>query len=61
MPIYPAARPNLAANLRVETSRKKVYEIKNVDQDLIPPMRTNPQKINWGVRKSPAWKSIYFE
>lgn len=61
MPIYPVARPNLAAHLRAETSRKKVYEIKNLEHEIIPPMRTHQNKINWGVRKSPAWKSIYFE
>lgn len=59
MPMYPTARPNLAANLRVEWARKKIHELS------IEPEKTFPKeklrRPSWGVRKSPAWKSLYFE
>ncbi|XP_013098702.2 uncharacterized protein LOC106081356 [Stomoxys calcitrans] len=52
-PVHPVARPNLAATLRVECSRKKVKELKNncTYYDKTP-------QIDWEVRKTPAWKSL---
>ncbi|KAH8294749.1 hypothetical protein KR018_002485 [Drosophila ironensis] len=52
-PLHPVARPNLAATLRAEVSRKKVKELKNncTFHDPRPPF-------DWGVRKTPAWKSL---
>ncbi|KAM7364227.1 uncharacterized protein ACRADG_000803 [Cochliomyia hominivorax] len=52
-PVHPVARPNLAATLRVESSKKKVKELKNncTYHD------TTPQ-FDWEVRKTPAWKTL---
>ncbi|XP_030239018.1 uncharacterized protein LOC108660045 [Drosophila navojoa] len=52
-PQHPVARPNLAATLRAEVSRKKVKELKNncTYHDPIP-------QFDWEVRKTPAWKSL---
>ncbi|XP_075146968.1 uncharacterized protein LOC142221223 [Haematobia irritans] len=52
-PVHPVARPNLAATLRVECSRKKVKELKNncTYYDKTP-------HVDWEVRKTPAWKSL---
>ncbi|XP_017091251.2 uncharacterized protein [Drosophila bipectinata] len=52
-PLHPVARPNLAATLRAEVSRKKVKELKNncTFHDPRPPF-------DWEVRKTPAWKSL---
>lgn len=59
MPMYPAARPNLAANLRVEWAQKKLCELS------VGPQKTFPKeklpRSSWGVRKSAAWKSLYYE
>ncbi|XP_065354565.1 uncharacterized protein LOC135949035 [Calliphora vicina] len=54
-PVHPVARPNLAATLRVESSKKKVKELKNncTYHD------TTPQ-FDWEVRKTPAWKTLSF-
>ncbi|XP_029406151.2 uncharacterized protein LOC105226606 [Bactrocera dorsalis] len=52
-PIHPVARPNLAATLRVEVSKKKLKELKNncTYYDDTP-------QFDWEVRKTPAWKSL---
>ncbi|XP_073847037.1 uncharacterized protein [Musca autumnalis] len=52
-PIHPVARPNLAATLRVESSKKKVKELKNncTYHDKTP-------QVDWEVRKTPAWKTL---
>ncbi|XP_030374338.1 uncharacterized protein LOC115623921 [Scaptodrosophila lebanonensis] len=52
-PMHPVARPNLAATLRAEVSRKKVKELKNNCTYHDP----TPQ-FDWEVRKTPAWKSL---
>ncbi|KAH8248215.1 hypothetical protein KR038_006375 [Drosophila bunnanda] len=52
-PLHPVARPNLAATLRAEVSRKKVKELKNNCTFHDP----RPQ-FDWEVRKTPAWKSL---
>uniref|UniRef100_A0A1A9WFU6 Uncharacterized protein n=1 Tax=Glossina brevipalpis TaxID=37001 RepID=A0A1A9WFU6_9MUSC len=52
-PLHPAARPNLAATLRVEHVKKKVKEL----QDNCTYQDTTPQ-FDWEVRKTPAWKSL---
>ncbi|KAH8417269.1 hypothetical protein KR222_007617 [Zaprionus bogoriensis] len=52
-PQHPVARPNLAATLRAEVSRKKVKELKNNCTYHEP----RPQ-FDWEVRKTPAWKSL---
>ncbi|EDW34332.1 GL21635 [Drosophila persimilis] len=52
-PLHPVARPNLAATLRAEVSRKKVKELKNNCTYHDP----RPQ-FDWEVRKTPAWKSM---
>lgn len=52
-PQHPVARPNLAATLRAEVSRKKVKELKNNCTYHDP----RPQ-YDWEVRKTPAWKSL---
>ncbi|KAH8418533.1 hypothetical protein KR009_011734 [Drosophila setifemur] len=51
--LHPVARPNLAATLRAEVSRKKVKELKNncTFHDSRP-------QFDWEVRKTPAWKSL---
>lgn len=59
VPMYPAARPNLAANLRAQWSRKKLHELSIEPQKTFP--KEKLRRPNWGVRKSPAWKSLYFE
>lgn len=64
VPIYPAARPNLAANLRAEWSRKKICD---VTCDRTPAnarhatATSSEQRHSWGVRKMPGWKSLYYE
>nr|XP_036229273.1 uncharacterized protein LOC106618234 isoform X2 [Bactrocera oleae] len=52
-PIHPVARPNLAATLRVEVSKKKLKELKNncTYYDDTP-------QFDWEVRKTPAWRSL---
>ncbi|XP_005184489.2 uncharacterized protein LOC101891184 [Musca domestica] len=52
-PVHPVARPNLAATLRVECSKKKVKELKNncTYHDKTP-------QVDWEVRKTPAWKTL---
>ncbi|XP_011184037.2 uncharacterized protein LOC105213145 [Zeugodacus cucurbitae] len=52
-PIHPVARPNLAATLRAEVSKKKLKELKNncTYYDDTP-------QFDWEVRKTPAWKSL---
>ncbi|XP_023300667.2 uncharacterized protein LOC111682904 [Lucilia cuprina] len=54
-PVHPVARPNLAATLRVESSKKKVKELKNncTYHDSTP-------QFDWEVRKTPAWKTLSF-
>ncbi|KAH8312199.1 hypothetical protein KR044_009771 [Drosophila immigrans] len=52
-PLHPVARPNLAATLRAEVSRKKVKELQNNCTYHDP----RPQ-YDWEVRKTPAWKSL---
>ncbi|XP_034488116.1 uncharacterized protein LOC117792193 [Drosophila innubila] len=52
-PQHPVARPNLAATLRAEVSRKKVKELQNNCTYHDP----RPQ-FDWEVRKTPAWKSL---
>ncbi|KAH8359017.1 hypothetical protein KR093_003953 [Drosophila rubida] len=52
-PLHPVARPNLAATLRAEVSRKKVKELQNNCTFHDP----RPQ-FDWEVRKTPAWKSL---
>ncbi|XP_017119803.1 uncharacterized protein LOC108141105 [Drosophila elegans] len=52
-PLHPVSRPNLAATLRAEVSRKKVKELKNNCTYHDP----RPQ-FDWEVRKTPAWKSL---
>lgn len=52
-PQHPVARPNLAATLRAEVSRKKVKDLKNNCTFHDP----RPQ-YDWEVRKTPAWKSL---
>lgn len=58
VPIYPAGRPNLAANLRAEVSRKKIYEFDH-EHDRKP--SAGNRRFDWDVKKSPAWKSLYYE
>ncbi|XP_036335256.1 uncharacterized protein LOC118745731 [Rhagoletis pomonella] len=52
-PVHPVARPNLAATLRVEVSKKKLKELQNncTYHDSTP-------QFDWEVRKTPAWKSL---
>ncbi|CAD6991296.1 unnamed protein product [Ceratitis capitata] len=52
-PIHPVARPNLAATLRAEVSKKKLRELQNncTYNDSTP-------QFDWEVRKTPAWKSL---
>ncbi|KAL7727205.1 hypothetical protein ACLKA6_004469 [Drosophila palustris] len=52
-PQHPVARPNLAATLRAEVSRKKVKDLQNNCTYHDP----RPQ-FDWEVRKTPAWKSL---
>lgn len=59
VPLYPAARPNLAANLRVEWARKKLCEMSFGTDKTFP--KEKLKRPNWGVRKTSAWKSLYYE
>ncbi|XP_067642998.1 uncharacterized protein [Eurosta solidaginis] len=52
-PIHPVARPNLAATLRAEVSKRKLKELQNN----CTYYDTTPQ-FDWEVRKTPAWKSL---
>ncbi|XP_055848055.1 uncharacterized protein LOC129913421 [Episyrphus balteatus] len=52
-PIHPVARPNLAATLRLEVSKKKVKELQNNCT-----YNDHRSQIDWEVRKTPAWKSL---
>lgn len=56
-PIYPAARPNLAANLRAEWARKKICDL---TCGTVPP-KLRDTRAAWDVRKMPGWKSLYYE
>ncbi|XP_068158037.1 uncharacterized protein [Drosophila tropicalis] len=53
-PQHPVARPNLAATLRAEVSRKKVKELRNQNCTYHEPRPS----FDWEVRKTPAWKSL---
>lgn len=63
---YPVNRPNLAATLRVQSARHKVRELSK-PKSLVPEnrltstSRCSQSKNAWGVRKSPAWKSMNYE
>lgn len=59
IPIYPSARPNLAANLRVEWARKKLSELSMKSEKTKP--KESARRNSWGIRKSPGWKSLYYE
>lgn len=59
IPIYPTARPNLAANLRVEWARKKLSELSMKSEKNVP--KEKCRRSSWGIRKSPGWKSLYYE
>ncbi|XP_055905058.1 uncharacterized protein LOC129940675 [Eupeodes corollae] len=52
-PIHPVARPNLAATLRLQVSKKKVKELKNNCT-----FNDHRPQVDWEVRKTPAWKSL---
>lgn len=69
-PVYPAARPNLAAQLRAEWARKKICDMSCGVME----MQSTGDKMgvkssggsgtgtpSWGVRKMPGWKSLYYE
>lgn len=73
-PVYPAARPNLAAQLRAEWARKKICDMScggnggGVDvligADKAAVIRSTgggSRTPSWGVRKMPGWKSLYYE
>lgn len=53
-PVYPVARPNLAATLRRAISKKKLQDLDNhcTFRDSITP------QVDWEVRKTPAWKTL---
>ncbi|KAG4075640.1 hypothetical protein HA402_003465 [Bradysia odoriphaga] len=59
IPIYPSARPNLAANLRVEWARKKLSEMSIKSEKNCP--KESGRRTSWGIRKSPGWKSLYYD
>ncbi|KAJ6640193.1 Protein FAM161A [Pseudolycoriella hygida] len=59
IPIYPSARPNLAANLRVEWARKKLSELSMKSEKNLP--KEKVRRTSWGIRKSPGWKSLYYD
>lgn len=62
VPIYPAARPNLAANLRAEWSRKKICDLTcGVPAESRTGVGRGESRQSWGVRKMPGWKSLYYE
>ncbi|XP_055697130.1 protein FAM161A [Phlebotomus papatasi] len=59
MPIYPINRPNLAATLRFQHSQKKLRELAKPSS---PPEHLSRQRhVDWGIRKNPAWKAIYYD
>ncbi|XP_037950289.1 uncharacterized protein LOC119681232 [Teleopsis dalmanni] len=53
--IYPVARQNLAATLRAEVAKKKLEELATYDNPI-----PSPPPYDWGVRKTPAWKSLSY-
>uniref|UniRef100_A0A1B0CMU4 Uncharacterized protein n=1 Tax=Lutzomyia longipalpis TaxID=7200 RepID=A0A1B0CMU4_LUTLO len=59
MPIYPINRPNLAATLRFQHSRKKLIELSKPSSP--PEYSTKRHNMAWGIRKNPAWKAIYYD
>lgn len=70
IPSYPVNRPNLAATLRVQSARQKVRELAQ-PKSVVPKNRLTSISSNggtgstskeaWGVRKSPAWRSMNYE
>ncbi|XP_059610917.1 protein FAM161A [Phlebotomus argentipes] len=59
MPIYPINRPNLAATLRFQHSRQKLRELNKPES---PPEHLSRQRhMDWGIRRNPAWKAIYYD
>ncbi|XP_053969745.1 uncharacterized protein LOC128871744 [Anastrepha ludens] len=52
-PLHPVARPNLAATLRAEVSKKKLKELQNSCT-----YYDSTKQFDWEVRKTPAWKSL---
>lgn len=66
---YPVNRPNLAATLRVQSARQKVRELAKpksiVPKNKLTKSASTPTMrsagAGWGVRKSPAWRSMNYE
>lgn len=67
IPSYPVNRHNLAATLRVQSARQKVRELakpKSIVPETRATMRASRSQYKeggWGVRKSPAWRSMNYE
>ncbi|GAB0087656.1 uncharacterized protein DMENIID0001_019900 [Sergentomyia squamirostris] len=59
MPIYPINRPNLAATLRFQHSRQKIREMSKSPSP--PEHLSQRRRMDWGIKKNPAWKSIYYD
>lgn len=59
--VYSTARPNLAANLRAEWSRKKICELTCGAAERAAAGERRNGRQAWGVRKMPGWKSLYYE
>lgn len=72
IPSYPVNRPNLAATLRVQSARQKVRDLAK-PKSIVPRNKLTETAVNpttrsqskdsggWGVRKSPAWRSMNYD
>lgn len=58
-PLHPITRPNLAATLRTEWVKKKMFEMSQDPNNIFYNDKYN--KLDWGVKKTPAWKAMALE
>lgn len=57
-PLYPVNRPNLAATLRFEHSRKRLKELSDLSESII---QGTVKPFRWNVKKTPGWQALSYE
>lgn len=57
-PLYPVNRPNLAATLRFEHSRRRLKELSELSESII---QGTVKPFRWNVKKTPGWQALSYE
>lgn len=57
-PLYPVNRPNLAATLRYEHSRRRLKELSELSESII---QGTVKPFRWNVKKTPGWQALSYE